>query len=142
MKKTNKELWGKKQVFILTAIPYDQDIVVAINADMHDVRKFLKDLKELAADKNVEYIDKELKDYMKLEGNTQGRMFSHFPFGFAVLLKHKESWVETAGLVSHECLHLTHYILKRAGLTLSEESEEAYTYLQEYLLKEILKKMY
>lgn len=39
--------------------------------------------------------------------------------------------------VVHESLHLTNRILYRRGLHLSPETEEAFTYLQQFLFKEI-----
>lgn len=43
------------------------------------------------------------------------------------------------GLVAHECLHATCYILDYVGISLTEESEEAYTYLISYLVNEVYK---
>lgn len=48
---------------------------------------------------------------------------------------------EDYGFLVHECLHATIYILARAGFKMTRSSEEAYTYLQEYIITEILKQM-
>lgn len=40
-------------------------------------------------------------------------------------------------LVAHECFHAAHYILGRTGLKLTDDSEEAYAYYLEYLIREI-----
>lgn len=40
--------------------------------------------------------------------------------------------------MAHEALHATWYLLKDKGLRLSEDSEEAYTYMLEWLLREIM----
>lgn len=40
-------------------------------------------------------------------------------------------------IVVHECVHLANKVLFRRGLPLVPESEEAYTYLVQYLFKEI-----
>ena len=42
-------------------------------------------------------------------------------------------------IITHEALHATIRILEVKGIRMSEDSEEAYTYLQQYLVKEILK---
>lgn len=42
-------------------------------------------------------------------------------------------------LIAHECLHATCYILDYVGIKLTEESEEAYTYLVGYLIDEVYK---
>jgi hypothetical protein len=41
--------------------------------------------------------------------------------------------------LSHELLHLTFNTMKRAGVTLSDDSEEAFTYLFGYYMRESLK---
>lgn len=38
----------------------------------------------------------------------------------------------------HECIHAAHYILSRRGLKLSDDSEEAYTYLVDFLMRKLL----
>lgn len=54
-----------------------------------------------------------------------------------------EKWSDNHALVaalSHECLHITRYILNSRGLTeFNDETEEAFTYLQESLLRRCLK---
>lgn len=42
-----------------------------------------------------------------------------------------------ASLVAHETLHATAHMLRQIGMPLTPDSEEAYTYLQQYLIKEI-----
>lgn len=44
-------------------------------------------------------------------------------------------------VLSHECLHATFDILRQVGVKLTEKSEEAYTYLQEYIFYKALKKI-
>ena len=41
--------------------------------------------------------------------------------------------------LAHEALHITAAILEQRGLTLSESSEEAYTYTMEDILRQVLK---
>jgi len=65
------------------------------------------------------------------------------PFEGAHLLircKHKLKKPSHIGILSHEVLHATIYILHRAGFRLTKHSEEAFTYLQEYIVTQILKK--
>ena len=44
-------------------------------------------------------------------------------------------------LMSHEIFHLVDFLLRRIGMTLSEDSDEAYAYLIQYLTEQILKKI-
>ena len=41
------------------------------------------------------------------------------------------------GLISHEALHITSYILKRVGIDFSFETEEAYAYFLNYIVDNI-----
>lgn len=41
-------------------------------------------------------------------------------------------------ILTHETLHAACFILRRVGVPLSEESEEAYAYLQQMIFEEIL----
>jgi hypothetical protein len=38
------------------------------------------------------------------------------------------------GTIAHECFHATHAILKRKGIIYSDETEEAYAYLLDFLV--------
>ncbi len=42
-----------------------------------------------------------------------------------------------SGLIAHECSHATNSLLKYKGLVFSEDSEEAYTYTMQYLIKQV-----
>jgi hypothetical protein len=46
---------------------------------------------------------------------------------------------KTPQLVAHEVFHAVSYILRRKGLPLSDDTEEAYAYLIQFLTTEILK---
>lgn len=139
MKKNSKI--NKKQIFDFTAHPYKQDIVVVINGDIQDLIKYYEKLGTKASKNNAQYIKENMElDYF--DDKTDGAVLPGLPHGLAVLLKHKEGWITTTEVVAHECLHLVHFIMRRVGITLSQESEEAYTYLQGYLLGQILDKMY
>jgi len=41
------------------------------------------------------------------------------------------------GLISHEALHITSYILKRVGIDFSFKTEEAYAYFLNYIVDNI-----
>jgi len=52
-------------------------------------------------------------------------------------------WVEDAsnfGVLVHEVLHATHYVLRRLRIELREDSEEVFCYYQEWLIREIAQK--
>lgn len=148
MKKNTKSKWGKKQVFVVTADPYKQDIIVVLNGQFSDAVKFLKKLKSDNANENIEHIkklqkeDKEayIDDHKLHKGCAV--LYTELPWGYVMVLSHSNSWIESVENVAHETMHLTHYIARVVGLTLCKESEEAYTYLQGHVMKQILHKMY
>lgn len=47
----------------------------------------------------------------------------------------------SAATMAHEGLHLVHYILSTLGLNLTDESEEAYTYLLEWFIRQLEKSL-
>lgn len=44
-------------------------------------------------------------------------------------------------LIAHEVIHAVNNILKKKGLTYSDSSEEAFTYLSDYLIGKIIKSL-
>jgi hypothetical protein len=41
-------------------------------------------------------------------------------------------------IIAHECFHAVHWVLKEKGIILSDDSEEAYAYLIQFLMANIL----
>ncbi len=143
-KKTKKSLWGKKMVFVLNVEPYSQQVIVVCNGQVSDAVKLLKKQKSKNAQETIDYIEShaaEYKDEYKLNSGT-AYIYTELPKGYIILVSHQDSWVATTALVVHECLHLVFTVLKRAGMELSGDSEEAYTYLQQRLICEILNRLY
>lgn len=66
---------------------------------------------------------------------TPGNVFVYFPR----TPQHDDP--QDIGAVTHELLHVTHKILMRKGVKLCEESEEAFTYLAEFLVRELWAKL-
>lgn len=54
---------------------------------------------------------------------------------YYIVLKHSSS----NSTIAHEALHLTCEILREAGVSLTSESEESYTYLLSWVVDEIYK---
>lgn len=47
------------------------------------------------------------------------------------------------GTVAHEALHSVHHVLSRSGMqALSDETEEAYAYLMDWTMREIVRRIY
>ena len=140
----NKKI-GKKQIFVISVEPYKQECIVVVNGSFSDAYNLMKKLSKTSknAGINISHIDENKEEYFKKDAvSTEGCLYTELPFGYIMLVKHLGSWLDTVGLVSHESLHLTQYILRKVGIKELRESEEAYTYTQEKILKDILKEMY
>jgi hypothetical protein len=141
--KKKKSIIGKKIVFILPIEPYSQELIVVCNGQFSDVVKVLKKLGTVAAKESLKYIEENKDKYLEREKHYEATLYTSLPNGYVMLIDHNmNSWIDTVGAVVHESLHLTHYILQRAGLTLTQESEEAFTYLTEKTTENILEKIY
>jgi len=68
----------------------------------------------------------------RLEDNSMGTY---------ILKIKKKNKVDCIGIIAHEVQHFVARVLRRAGLPLCEESEEAYCYLTGYVTREIYKKL-
>lgn len=142
-KKTAKQKWGRPMTFVVEANPYKQECVVVVNGRFEDALRFLRKQKtensKIMADAIEENIDVLRKDVPK---KGAGVLFTGLPVGYLMMFNHQEGWINTVGMVVHESFHFVDYVLKRAGIKLSEDSDEAYTYLLEYVTKQILKHLY
>lgn len=138
--------FGKKQVFVINAQPFRQECVVIVNGQVSDAVKFLKKLNSPNAKENIKHIEDEQAKggYQDIHniGRGEAQTYTELPHGYIMCISHTSNWMETTGLVVHETLHLTHYILRRAGVILSQESEEIFTYLQGKMVEDILSKIY
>lgn len=142
-KKKIEDIKTKKKIFYIEASPYDCGVLVVVNGTFKDAYNKLKRSKSPNAIKNVKYIDSHKDAYFEQRAiSVTGSVYTELPFGFVMVLKVQNCWLDTVSVASHECLHLTHYILERAGIELVRESEEAYTYLQADLLRKVLDKIY
>ena len=76
-------------------------------------------------------------DFFDLDDETDARVLVYKGCPRAVIFKGDV----TPSIVSHEMLHVTCSLLNSRGLGFSEDSEEAFCYLLEYLVKEFYKKV-
>lgn len=67
----------------------------------------------------------------------QGKNSPLFSFRYIWLKKLKKT-PEYMGLLAHECLHATFEILDWAGMKYTRDGEEAYTYLLDNMIRQIL----
>jgi hypothetical protein len=80
---------------------------------------------DLGENKTLEYASFILVNEKRKDG-----IYGSFLIGFN--LKHKNRKI-THGIISHEVLHAAHALLNDRGLKLTNESDEAYSYLIEWM---------
>lgn len=87
------------------------------------------------------YVSKDLANdaVSDIRETTQGTCFAMDDYGiFSIWLKEPPDTIEDIAILNHEAFHMAVMILKRVGISPSEESEEVYAYLIEFLTKSIL----
>lgn len=142
-KKKKQNKFGKTLVFAVEATPYKQECVVVVNGKIEDAIKFLKK----QTTENAKVMAKALQDNLEEMSESvpkkgAGVLFHGLPVGYLMMFNHDDGWIKTVGMVAHESFHFVDYVLKRAGIKLSEDSDEAYTYLLEDVMIQILKEIY
>jgi hypothetical protein len=144
-KKCKKNKFGKKIVFVLELEPYNQNCIVICNGTFNDAIKIFKKNKinsnALASLKEIESKKDDYPADFKVKKDN-GTLFTKLPAGYVMMFNHQDGWISTVGTVAHEVIHLSHYVLQKAGLMLSSDSEEAFTYFSENVLEKILRKIY
>ena len=129
----------KKRYFVINSDVYHQDILVCINLTPAEAIK-------VYCSKNKEATDED-KKMLKAdtEHNLNSTLGTMFPMskGYIVILKwHKNNFRRDLCTGIHEFTHVSHYILRNIRIPLSVDTEEAYTYLVEDLMRKFLFKLY
>lgn len=114
----------KKQLFTIYIPIYDAKVHFAIGVSHDELRKRFPDVQNLEEHLCVE---QHCARTILFQNGEQLVVFNEF-----------SNQVGHMTLLSHECLHVTIAILRIAGLTLDESSEEAYTYLLQHILSEFM----
>lgn len=102
---------------------YGQDISLVVNCSHEDLRRYLKRKYEFDLDPSPFAAG----EYFVLENKTEARRRSF------VWCKSFNWTAVDQSVLAHELLHLTFGILEHAGLEVTDDSDEAYTYLFEEL---------
>ena len=86
-----------------------------------------------------EQTDELMKVFDNVDEHTQGRTVLNFcNNAFIVWQPHLPQSVFDMQFLVHEIFHATKALLENAGISLSDESEEAYAYLIGYITKKVL----
>ena len=134
-----KDKSDRKRSFVVGGNVYKQEIMFCFNMTPQEAFKVLKRTYQGATKEDEEYVAGD-KEFEKVATNATMYPLSK---GFLILLKWpKNSFRENLCIVAHEITHTVHYIMRRVRIPLTEDTEEAYTYLFEDILRKFLHKLY
>lgn len=130
----------KQRVVILPIrIPiYDIDLTFIYGSDFKLLNEWLEE--DLPPSKTLKHYKKLLKYYEKRQDTLLG-LYSFNKDERVLYIKAVNNFGELTGTLAHELLHVCFEILKYKGLKPSKDSEEAYAYLQGYLMEIIMDEM-
>lgn len=122
LEKAGADITTRYQVMPLSGGTFDLDVIVLVTEDTAFALRYVK--------KNVD------STVSSDDFNSRGTTFTSVFGGNTIV------WLpntDDKAIVSHELLHATIDIMRRTGLTLTEETEEAYTYELQYLTNQFYK---
>ena len=136
----NKHL--KQTILFSIMIPiYKVELVISYGSDKKFLKKSWKDQPNMDIEKKNLY-NIAFKDTFKEKGKIGGRYNYYRDEDLHYIhIFEKKSWSSLISDITHELSHATFEILRSRGIKYSTKSEEAYTYLQGYLIEETIKKL-
>lgn len=107
---------------------YDRDVMVHFGEKKHLKARLSK---IFGCEKSSEIVS-------MISGNEKGKSFL-LPGGQMILyMPNLPKDIKGLSVLAHEIFHIANYTLEKAGINLTSDSDEAYSYLIEFLTKKIL----
>lgn len=129
MKETKKPSKKRSLNAVIPLVVYPFDVMISFGQSDRDLRIALKKL------------GTEWDGILEMGETTMGRTVL-MPNNATVLrLKNIPQSCTEYGFLAHEIFHAVTFILNRIGMSLTEQSDEAYAYLIGYITKEIYKRI-
>lgn len=114
--------------------PYGEELYVILSDDVKKVKRYIK--KNIPKEYNDNWQDTLDSTYAPSQ-NKEGACFVSTEHNIHwMCFQKKLKTLNDISILAHEALHITNKILYRRGLALTPDTEEAYTYLQQYIIKE------
>lgn len=123
-------------VFTIDAKPYNVEVSFVMGPFNASVRSYYKRVLK-CSDELVASIEKGLES----APTTQGRTLHLNNGAVVVWLREVPMGPTYIALLAHEVYHASCFILRNAGMEDGPHTEEAWAYLQQYLLKEALQRV-
>lgn len=107
---------------------YDKKLIISFNQDSETVKALLMELDPTATD-----------IFYHVDNHTSyGCMYTTPTNKYFIRLNDFERTPDCLGALAHETFHATVSILRRVGMSLTEESEEAYAYLNDFITRKTM----
>lgn len=138
MKKSIKKEYWHKQMFVIYLDLFQIDIAVCINMSEMEIKRWLKKI----SGKNYADFNECLLDEWDISKTKKGSMIS-FLGGVIILLKfEKNNFRKSVSLLSHEISHAVFAIFTNKETPLIKDTDEIYAYTHEFIMLQILSKLY
>ena len=146
-RKTRRDFWHK-QFHVINVDPFNTQVSVAVNMTEAET---INTVLECINSHDNRHTEREKKFLTEFSVGVQdwddcphalGRMI---PAGssYVILLRFdKNKFREAVGLLTHEVTHVVQYLLRDRRTPMSEDTEEVYAYLMQWLTQEILYRLY
>jgi hypothetical protein len=110
--------------FSIDYVIYPYNLIVSVCQSNKDVEKLLKGI-----------LPEECHEEIKIMtgGNPVARTIK-FSSNHTII---RFNSIPTPGIIAHEVFHVIHFLFTHIGITLSDSSDEAYTYLLQYVVDKI-----
>lgn len=133
------KLDARPRGFVVTVPIFNVDVAVLVNMTSTQALKHARRRYNARALADFERnLDRETWD---LDG-TRGRAMG-VANGFAVLLHvGGDDFAYDTSIVVHECQHVVQWLLRNRDTPLSEDTEEIYCYLLDYLVKQVIERLW
>lgn len=130
---------ARPRAFVVTVPIFNVDVAVLVNMTGAQALKHARRCYNARALADFERnLDQETWD---LDG-TRGRAMG-VANGFAVLLHvGGDNFAYDTSIVVHECSHVTQWLLRNRDIPLTEETEEVYCYLLDYIVKRVIERLW
>ena len=123
---------NKKRFFLLKGIIYPYDTVVCLGVSKEEILQYME--------KNyIDSLTSEDKDALEMPLNTKGRTLRLKNNAYILWTKYFPVNVEHFETLNHEIFHTSDMMLRKAGLSLSDDSDEAWAYMIGWMTREIYK---
>lgn len=118
---------------------YNEYLMVSYSSNLEFMKSSFKDQPEWSRKRKKMLLDKIKETFKDHPTKTGARYLYHREEGIDYIHIFKQDNIpDLIDKLSHEVLHFVHCLLDRRGFTLTDSSEEAYTYLMGYIMKNII----